>query len=482
MTTEAADQPRPPACEGTGEPFVHSGTPAGRWVLAAAVLGSGMALLDGTVINVALRSLGRDLDASVPQLQWVVNAYLLTLAALILVAGALGDRFGRRRIFLIGVVWFGVASLLCAVARTPEQLIVARLVQGVGGALLTPGSLSIIQGSFPPSERGAMIGQWAGLGGIAAAIGPPLGGWVVDVATWRWIFWFNVPVVVLIVVIGLRHVPESRDPTATRGHDATGSVLAVLGLGGVTFALIENESAAAVPLGVLGLAALAAFVVVEHRTAHPVMPLHLFGSRVFSVANAMTLLVYGALGGVMLFLVLQLQVIVGYTPLQAGLSTLPITAVMLALSSRSGALSARIGPRMQMSVGPLLAAAGTLLLVGIDADSGYLTGVLPGLLLFSLGLVALVAPLTTSVMAAAPDRFAGVASGINNAVARTGSLLAVAALPALVGLGGVDYERPEVFGPGYVEAMVVCAVLLAAGGVISFFGLAGTRAVEAPRR
>jgi len=450
-------------------------------VLAAAVLGSGMALLDGTVINVALRSLGRDLDASVPQMQWVVNAYLLTLAALILVAGALGDRFGRRRIFLIGVVWFGVASLLCAVARTPEQLIVARLVQGVGGALLTPGSLSIIQGSFPPSERGAMIGQWAGLGGIAAAIGPPLGGWVVDVATWRWIFWFNVPVVVLIVVIGLRHVPESRDPTATRGHDATGSVLAVLGLGGVTFALIENESAAAVPLGVLGLAALAAFVVVEHRTAHPVMPLHLFGSRVFSVANAMTLLVYGALGGVMLFLVLQLQVIVGYTPLQAGLATLPITAVMLALSSRSGALSARIGPRMQMSVGPLLAAAGTLLLVGIDADSGYLTGVLPGLFLFSLGLVALVAPLTTSVMAAAPDRFAGVASGINNAVARTGSLLAVAALPALVGLGGVDYERPEVFGPGYAEAMVVCAVLLAAGGVISFFGLAEAKSAKVSR-
>ncbi|MGI8900639.1 MAG: MFS transporter, partial [Nocardioides sp.] len=419
-----------------------------------------------------------DLDASVPQLQWVVNAYLLTLASLILVAGALGDRFGRRRIFLVGVIWFGLASLLCALARNPEQLIVARLVQGVGGALLTPGSLSIIQGSFAPTERGVMIGQWAGLGGIAAAIGPPLGGWVVDVATWRWIFWFNVPVAILIVVIGLRHVPESRDPAATRGHDITGSVLAVLGLGGVTFALIENESAAAVPLGILGLAALAAFVVVEHRTAHPVMPLHLFGSRVFSVANAMTLLVYGALAAVSFFLVLQLQVILGYTPLQAGLATLPMTVVLLALSPRSGALSDRIGPRLQMSAGPLLAAAGTLLLVGIDPDSGYLTGVLPGLFLFSLGLVALVAPLTTSVMAAAPDRFAGVASGINNAVARTGSLLAVAALPAVVGLGGADYQRPEVFGPGYVEAMVACTMLLAAGGVTSFFGLAGARSAS----
>ncbi|CAN5180301.1 MFS transporter [soil metagenome] len=482
------DTPPPPrssrqtACQGTGEAFVRADSAAGRWVLAAAVLGSGMAMLDGTVVNVALRTLGDDLNASVPQLQWVVNAYLLTLAALILVAGALGDRFGRRRVFLVGATWFGVASVLCALARTPEQLIVARLVQGVGGALLTPGSLSIIQGSFPPTERGRMIGQWAGLGGIAAAIGPPLGGWVVDVATWRWIFWFNVPIAILVVLIGLGHVPESRDPEATRGHDVTGSVLAVVGLGGVTYALIENASAAAVPLGALGLAALACFVLVERRTEHPVMPLELFRSRMFSAANAMTLLVYGALGAFSFFLVLQLQVVVGYSPLLAGLATLPTTAVMLVLSPRSGALAARIGPRLQMSVGPLLAAAGTLLLVGVDADSSYVTGVLPGVLLFSLGLVALVAPLTTSVMAAAPDRFTGVASGINNAVARTGALLAVAALPALVGLGGADYERPEVFGPGYVEAMILCTVLLAAGGVISFFGLAGARTVVAPRR
>ncbi len=476
--TAAASAPRQTACQGTGEPFVHAGTAAGRWVLAAAVLGSGMAMLDGTVVNVALRTLGRDLDASVSELQWVVNAYLLVLASLILIAGALGDRLGRRRVFLVGVAWFGVASVLCALARTPEQLVVARLVQGVGAALLTPGSLAIIQSSFAPADRGRMIGQWAGLGGIAAAIGPPLGGWIIEVASWRWIFWINVPVAVAILAIGLRHVPESRDPEATGGHDLLGGLLAVVGLGGLTYALIENATPQAVPLGVLGLVALVSFVVVERRIEHPMMPVGLFASRVFSVANGMSLLVYGALGVVFFFLVLNLQVTLGYSPFQAGLATLPTTAVMVALSSRSGALSARIGPRAQLSLGPVLAGSGTLLLAGVDASSGYLTGVLPGLLLFSLGLVALVAPLTTSVLAAAPDRFAGVASGINNAVARTGSLLAVAALPALVGVGGQDYQRPEVFGPGYVSAMLVCTGLLVAGGLVSFFGLAGTHVPE----
>ncbi len=466
-------------CQGTGQPFVEPGTAPARWLLLAAVLGSGMALLDGTVVNVALRSIGEDLDASVSQLQWVVNAYLLTLASLILVGGALGDRFGRRRMYVVGVAWFGLASMLCAVAQSPEQLIVARLVQGVGGALLTPGSLAIIQGSFPPAARGAMIGRWAGLGGIAAAIGPPLGGWVVDVATWRWIFWFNVPVAVAVVLITVRHVPESRDTESTGGRDVLGAALAVTGLFGVTYALIEAGSPTAVPLGLLGAAALVGFVVVEARAAHPLMPVQLFGSRVFSIANAMTLLVYGGLGAMMFFLVLQLQVTVGYTPLQAGFATLPITVVMLALSSRSGALAARIGPRQQLTVGPLLCAAGVWWLRGVGDDPGYLFEVLPGLLVFSLGLVTLVAPLTTSVMAAAPDRFAGVASGINNAVARTGSLLAVAALPSVVGLSGVDYEQPGVFTEGYVEAMTICAAMLAVGGLVSFVGLAGTRSVVA---
>ena len=464
-------------CQGTGEPFIRAGTPAGRWVLLAAILGSGIAILDGSVVNVALPAIGADLGAEMAQLQWVVNAYLLTLASLILVGGGLGDRWGRRRVFLIGIAWFGAASLLCAVAQTADQLVLARLAQGVGGALLTPGSLAIIQASFAPQDRGKVIGQWAGLGGVAAAVGPVLGGWVVEVSTWRWIFLVNVPIAALIVYVGARHVPESLDPDAPHGYDVTGSALGVLGLGGVTFALIEVSSPYAVWFGVGGAVALAGFLLVESRSPHPLMPLHLFRSRMFSVANAMTLLVYGALGAMTFFLVLQLQVVAGYTPWQAGFATLPITLFMLFGSSKSGELAARIGPRLQMSLGPVVCGVGALMLVPLGADASYWLDVLPGMSVFSLGLVALVAPLTTSVLAAAPDRFAGVASGINNAVARTGSLLAVAALPALVGLSGADYARPEVFEAGYRSAMLVSAALLVAGGVITFVGLGRTTGV-----
>jgi EmrB/QacA subfamily drug resistance transporter len=443
----------------------------GRWVLAAAVLGSAMAMLDGTVVNIALRSIGETLGASVAQLQWVVNAYLLALASLILVGGALGDRFGRRRMFLVGVVWFAAASLLCAMAQNPTQLVVARLVQGVGAALLVPGSLAMIQGSFQTADRAQVIGRWAGLGGVGAAIGPLLGGWIIDVASWRWIFWMNVPVAAMVVAIGLRHVPESRDPDIARGFDLTGTALGVVGLGGLTYALIESRSPYVVPAAGVAAVALLGFLAVEYRSTHPLVPLSLFASRVFSVANAMTLLVYGALGAMTFFLVLQLQVSLGYTPLLAGIATVPMTLVMLAGSSRAGQLSARIGPRWQMSVGPVLCGIGTLLLRGVSAGSGYWVEVLPGLLVFSVGLVALVAPLTATVLAAAPDRVAGVASGVNNAVARTGSLLAVAALPALVGLGGEDYQQPAVLTAGYREAMLVCALLLVGGGIISFVGM-----------
>jgi EmrB/QacA subfamily drug resistance transporter len=443
----------------------------GRWVLAAAVLGSGMAMLDGTVVNIALRSIGEALGASVAQLQWVLNAYLLALASLILVGGALGDRFGRRRMFLVGVVWFAAASALCAVAQTADQLIVARLVQGVGAALLTPGSLAMIQGSFHVADRARVIGRWAGLGGVAAAVGPLLGGWVIDVASWRWIFWINVPIAAVVVAIGLRHVPETRDPAAAPGFDVLGAALGVVGLGGLTFALIESGSPYVVPAAVVGAAALLGFVAVEHRSPHPLVPLRLFTSRVFSVANAMTLLVYGALSVMTFFLVLQLQVSAGYTPLQAGLATVPMTLVMLVGSSRAGQLSARIGPRWPMTVGPVLCGVGALMLRGVSPHSSYWFDVLPGLLVFSLGLVALVAPLTATVLAAVPDRFAGVASGVNNAVARTGSLLAVAALPAAVGLVGADYQQPAVLTAGYREAMLICAFLLVGGGLVSFVGM-----------
>jgi EmrB/QacA subfamily drug resistance transporter len=454
--------------------LISRGSSQGRWVLAAAVLGSGMAMLDGTVVNIALRSIGDDLGASIAQLQWVVNAYLLSLASLILVGGSLGDHLGRRRVFMAGVAWFAVASMLCGLAQDPGQLIAARLFQGVGAALLTPGSLAMIQGSFRQADRGHVIGQWAGLGGIAAAVGPLLGGWIVENASWRWIFLITVPVAVFGMLVAARHVPESRDPEAARGFDVLGAALGAVGLGGATYALIEAGSAdpaLVVAAAVAGVTALVLFVVFERRHHDALVPMHLFGSRTFSVANLLTLLVYGALGAMLFFLVLQLQVVTGWSPLAAGLSTVPLTLVMLVFSSRSGGLAARIGPRVPLTLGPVLCGLGTLLLRQVGAGTSYLTGVLPGMMVFACGLVLLVAPLTSSVLAAAPDRYAGIASGINNAVARTGSLLAVSALPAIVGVGGADYRQPAVFDPGYERAQLVCAVLLLAGGLVAFAGL-----------
>ena len=428
-------------------------------------------MLDGTIVNIALRNIGADLGASLADLQWVVNAYLLALASLILVGGSLGDHFGRKRVFMFGVAWFALASAVCGLAQSPVQLIAARLLQGVGAALLTPGSLAMIQGSFRRADRGRVIGQWAGLGGIAAATGPLLGGWIVDNASWRWIFLINVPVAVAVLLVAARHVPESRDPEAARSFDLVGAALGALGLGCATYALIERGSAptiAVVTTAVLGVLGLALFVVFERRHAAALVPMHLFASRTFSVVNLLTLLVYGALGSLLFFLVLQLQVVTGWSPFKAGLSTLPLTLMMLAFASRSGALATRIGPRVQLSVGPVLCGVGILVLRRVDEDSGYLTGVLPGMLVFASGMVLLVPPLTSSVLAAAPDRYAGIASGINNAVARTGSLLAVSALPALV---GADYRQAAVFDAGYAKAQMICAVLLFTGAVVSYFGL-----------
>jgi EmrB/QacA subfamily drug resistance transporter len=439
--------------------------------LVAAVLGSGMAFLDGTVVNVALRTIGRDLDATLPQLQWVTNGYMLSLASLILIGGSLGDRFGRRRVFLLGVTWFALASALCGLSQTPNQLIAARIFQGIGAALLTPGSLAMIQGSFDRRDRGRAIGAWSGLGGIAAAIGPFVGGWLVEYATWRWVFFINVPLAAVTYAIGHLHVPETKDPEMARGFDLPGAALCSVGLAAITYTLIEYESMpgyAIWAIGLGGIAALVVFVLVEGRSRHPMMPPRLFGSRQFSAANAMTLSTYAALGAMGFFLVIELQTVVGYGPLKAGIASLPATIAMLFLASRGGALAARIGPRIPMSVGPIVCAVGIGLLAMIDRDTSYWLDVFPGVTIFGLGLCLLVAPLTSTVLAAAPDRNAGIASGVNNAVARAGSLLAVAALPALVGLSGDAYNDPVRFQTGYTRAMWICVGLLVAGGVISW--------------
>ncbi|MBL0746570.1 MFS transporter [Nocardioides baculatus] len=447
------------------------GTPTARGIIAAATLGSGLTLLDGSVVNVALRTIGTDLDASLVQLQWVVNGYFLSLASLILLGGSLGDRFGRRRVFVIGTIWFAAASLLCGLAPTAEVLIAARVLQGIGGALLTPGSLAMIQGAFASADRGRAIGAWSGLGGIAAAVGPLVGGLLVDHASWRWIFLINLPLAALTVWLALRFVPETRDPRTHHGFDVSGAVLASLTLAALTFALTDWHSPLMPYALVVAVLSGVAFLVTERRRSEPMVPLGLFAERTFSAANAMTLVVYAALGAILFFLVLQLQTVGGYTALEAGLATLPVTVVMLALAARGGALGQRIGPRIPMTFGPVVMAAGTTWLMVVGPDVSWWRDVLPGLAVFSLGLALMVAPLTATVMAAAPDDSAGIASGINNAVARAGSLLAVAALPVVVGLGGDDYADPAVFDSAYDTAMLVCAGLLLLGGTVSWFAI-----------
>jgi EmrB/QacA subfamily drug resistance transporter len=457
----------------------------GRGVLLATVLGSGMAMLDSTVVNVALPHIGHDLTADLAGLQWTITGYTLTLAALILLGGSLGDRHGRRRIFLAGVVWFAVASALCGVAPNVPVLVAARLLQGVGGALLTPGSLALIQATFHPDDRAKAIGAWSGLGGVATAIGPFLGGWLVDAASWRFVFYLNLPLAAIVVGAALRYVPESRDPSATARFDVAGAVLGALGLAGLTYALVEapDQGAAVLPAGVLGVAALVAFLVVERRTAEPMLPPSLFRSATFSAVNAATFLIYAAVGGLMFFVVVQLQVVAGYSALAAGVSMLPFTVIMLVGSTPSGALAARIGPRTQLVVGPLVAGLGTLAMLRVGAHASYPTDVLPAVLLIGTGMTVLVAPLTATVLAAVPAEHAGVASGTNNAVARAASLLAVAALPLAAGLSGNSYRQPAAFHAGFRTAMLICTACYLAAAVLSAALLRRpTREAPAPER
>jgi EmrB/QacA subfamily drug resistance transporter len=459
----------------TSSAGIRLGTAHARWVLAAVVGASGLTLVDATAVNVALPAIGTDLQARVAGLQWTVNAYTLSLASLILLAGSLGDLYGRKLLFQIGIVWFALASLLCASAPTPGALIGARALQGVGGALLTPGSLAIIQASFAAGDRARAIGMWSGLGGIAAAIGPLLGGWLVGVASWRALFWVNLPVAAAVVWVTARHVPESRAVrTADKGtgFDISGAVLGALGLGALTWALIAagemGLSSAVFAAGATGVFALIAFLFVERSARAPLVPLELFASRQFTGVNMVTFVVYGGMAGLFFLLVVYLQQVAGYPPLLAGTALTPVTLLMLLLSSRAGALAERIGPRRPMTIGPLVMAAGMLLLSQIGQDASYVTDVLPGAVLFGLGLSATVAPLTATALASADPENSGIASGVNNAVARTAALLAVAVFPIAAGLTGDAFNDPVRFARGFVIAMRISAASVAAGGLLSW--------------
>jgi EmrB/QacA subfamily drug resistance transporter len=453
-------------------PDLRLGTSSGRWVVAATVLGSGMAALDATVVGIALPSIGRDFHAGIASLQWVVDAYTLALAGLLLLGGTLGDSYGRRRMFMAGTVWFAVASLLCGIAPNAPVLIAARALQGVGGALLTPGSLAILQASFAPDERSKAIGAWSGLGGIATAAGPFLGGWLISAVSWRLVFFINLPVGVGVLAISARHVPESKAPGQVPKLDLKGVVCISGALAGITYGLIGASSSGwaspqvLIPL-VLGLVLLGLFLLVEARTAEPMLPLGVFRSRQFSAANAVTFVVYAALGGAIFLVPVVLQEVRGYSPLQAGVSLLPITVIMLFLSARSGAVAAKIGPRLQMTAGPVVIAVGLVLMTRLTGAGNYCTAVLPSVLVFGVGLAINVAPLTATALAAAPAEHAGIASAVNNDVARAAGLIAVAVLPAAAGITGDSYLHPALLAHGFRNAVLIAAVFCAAGGVLA---------------
>ncbi|MGW1379779.1 MFS transporter [Streptomyces sp. NPDC002446] len=463
-------EPQEPGAAGA----VRLASARGRWVLTTAVLGSGMAMLDSTVVNVALPRIGEDLDADLAVLQWTVTAYLLTLSSLILLGGALGDRYGRRRLFVIGVVWFAAASLLCGLAPSAGVLIAARALQGVGGALLTPGSLALIQAVLHPDDRARGVGAWSGLGGVAAAVGPFVGGWLVDGPGWRWVFFLNVPLAAVCVPVALRYVPETRerDVRERRGFDVRGAVLGALALAGVTYALIAAPGRGAAP-GVLvpavaGVLLGVVFVRVERRSPDPMLPPAIFRIRLFSAINAVTVCIYAAFSGFFFLAVLQLQVVAGYSALEAGTALLPTTVLMLLLSARSGELGQRIGPRIPLTVGPVLCAAGMLLMLRVGRDAGYVADVLPAMVVLGAGMVTLVAPLTATVLASVDVDRAGLASGINNAAARAAGLVAVAALPLLAGMGPEAYRSADEFAATFRRAMPLCAGVLLAGALIAW--------------
>jgi EmrB/QacA subfamily drug resistance transporter len=466
-------------------PALSYSSAAGRWVVAVTVLGSGIAALDATVVNIALPTIGREFHTGVSALQWVMSGYTLTLAAFLLIGGSLGDRFGRRRVYSIGIVWFALASAACGFAPSAVFLIVTRLLQGVGAALLTPGSLAILEASFVPADRSRAIGAWSGLGGVATAAGPLLGGFLISAASWRWIFFINLPIAAAVVTLGARHVPESRDPGATGKIDYPGALAAVAFLTGITFAFIEApalgwSSPAVLAMAGVGVVGLAAFLARERTAASPMLPLSIFRERQFAATNAVTFIVYAALVGATFLLPVELQVVSGYSPLASGLALLPLTVIMLALSARSGRLATRIGPRLQMSAGPVVVGAGLGMLTFATYGSSYVVYVLPAVIVLGLGLAITVAPLTATAMSSAPAEHSGMASAVNNDVARFGGLLAVAVLPVLAGITGTVYLHPAALAAGFRTAVLISAALCAAGGLLAAFTITNPERVPRP--